>query len=80
LISPASLTLNAEGVLGVKTVSEAGMVEFVPVNAVGEDPAGLWVTGLPSEATVITVGHQEVIPGQAVDVELTQSADSARLI
>jgi len=80
LISPASLTLNAEGVLGVKTVSEAGTVEFVPVNAVGEDPAGLWVTGLPSEATVITVGHQEVIPGQAVDVELTQSADSARLI
>jgi hypothetical protein len=56
------------------------MVEFVPVNAVGEDAAGLWVTGLPSEATVITVGHQEVIPGQAVDVELTQSADSARLI
>ena len=80
LVSPASLTLNAEGVLGVKTVSESGMVEFVPVSAVAEDSAGLWVTGLPIEATVITVGHQEVIPGQAVDVELAPNAKPARLI
>ena len=74
LISAASLTLNAEGEIGVKTVLDGGRVSFVPVSTVGEETSGLWVTGLPSKAVVITIGHQEVVPGQVVDVRLAEGA------
>ena len=74
LISPASLTLNADGQIGVKTVLDSGLVSFVPVSTVGEETRGLWVTGLPGRAVVITVGHQEVVPGQVVDVRIADGA------
>ena len=74
LISPASLTLNADGEIGVKTVLDGGLVSFVPVSTVGEETRGLWVTGLPGTAVVITVGHQEVVPGQVVDVRIADGA------
>ena len=74
LISPASLTLNADGEIGVKTVLDGGFVSFVPVSTVGEETRGLWVTGLPGTAVVITVGHQEVVPGQVVDVRIAEGA------
>ena len=31
---------------------------------------GLWVTGLPERATVITVGQEYVINGQIVNAEI----------
>ena len=74
LISPASLTLNADGEIGVKTVLDGGTVTFIPVSTIGEETNGLWVTGLPGSAVVITVGHQEVVPGQVVDVRLADGA------
>ena len=74
LISPASLTLNADGEIGVKTVVDGGTVTFIPVSTIGEETSGLWVTGLPGKAVVITVGHQEVVPGQVVDVRLADGA------
>ncbi len=71
LISPASMVLNDEGLLGVRIVDGQGTVRFRPVSIVSEGPKGIWVNGLPERATLITVGQEEVYDGQAVKVDLS---------
>lgn len=66
-ISPALLELDDEGRLGVKLVTDDGRVAFEPVEIVRADPQGVWVSGLPDRARVITVGGGFVSPGQNVD-------------
>lgn len=65
-LSPALLTLDDEGVLGVRTVNGDAVVEFRPVSVFAAEPDGVWVTGLPPVATVITVGQEFVRRGQTV--------------
>ena len=65
-ISPALLTLNDEGVLGVRTVSAEARVEFKPVTVFATRPDGFWITGLPASATIITVGQEFVRHGEPV--------------
>lgn len=69
LISPASLVLNDEGLVGIKIVEDS-VVRFVPVNIVGEDPGGVWVGGAPERAQIITVGQEDVFEGQVVRISL----------
>ncbi len=66
-ISPALLTLDLEGNLGVKIVNDNGRVEFHPVVIAQSDTDGIWVAGLPESATVIVVGQGYVVPGQLVE-------------
>jgi multidrug efflux system membrane fusion protein len=70
LLSPAALTLDDTGVLGVRTVEEGNRVAFLPVKVVAREERGIWVEGLPNPATVITVGQEFVTDGQIVDVDL----------
>ncbi|MFO1186579.1 MAG: efflux RND transporter periplasmic adaptor subunit [Alphaproteobacteria bacterium] len=63
--SPAILTLNEEGKVGVRTV-ENGVVKFVPVQIISDDKDGVWVAGLPETVTVITVGQEFVTDGAKV--------------
>ncbi|MCC7276151.1 MAG: efflux RND transporter periplasmic adaptor subunit [Alphaproteobacteria bacterium] len=65
-ITPALLALDEKGVLGIKTIDEADGVVFQPVRIVGDGPEGMWVTGLPERARVITVGQEFVRAGQKV--------------
>jgi multidrug efflux system membrane fusion protein len=65
-VTPAVLTLDEAGVVGVKTVDADGRVAFHPVELVGDNPDGMWITGLPETATVIVVGQEFVTAGQAV--------------
>jgi len=65
-ISPALLTLNDNGSVGVKTVDEAGIVVFNSVKMVSDTQDGIWLTGLPQHAQIITVGQEFVAEGQAV--------------
>ena len=65
-VSPAVLTLSDAGVIGVKIVDEEDTVRFRPVGIVADTPEGIWLTGLPDRATVITVGQEFVLPGQKV--------------
>lgn len=60
------LALNDAGDIGVKTVGADNIVSFSPVQIVGDDPDGIWITGLPEETTVITVGQDYVLAGEAV--------------
>lgn len=65
-ISPAILTLTDEGLLGVRSV-EDGKVVFHEVEIVHQDSDGAWITGLPEEVTLITVGQEFVRDGQEVN-------------
>jgi multidrug efflux system membrane fusion protein len=66
-ISPALLTLDTGGALGIYVVDELQRADFVPVNIVRTDTDGIWVAGLPETARVITVGQGYVTPGQQVE-------------
>jgi multidrug efflux system membrane fusion protein len=74
LLPQSVLTLDDDGVLGVRTV-EDGKVAFHAVTIVSDTREGVWVTGLPIRADVITVGQENVTEGQAV--EASPAADTA---
>jgi multidrug efflux system membrane fusion protein len=64
-ISPGILVLNDNGVVGVRIV-ESSIVHFKPVNIISDGPDGMWVSGLPSGTSVITVGQEFVAEGSRV--------------
>jgi multidrug efflux system membrane fusion protein len=64
-ISSGILVLSDGGVIGVRVV-ENGVVRFKPVQIVSDSPDGMWVTGLPNLAEVITVGQEFVSEGSRV--------------
>lgn len=77
LVPPSSVTLDDGGLLGVKTLNGDNEVEFHRVQIVGEstriDESGFWVTGLPDEVTLITVGQELVFEGQIVNANFDWS-------
>jgi len=70
LVPASALTLDDDGNPGLKTVNRDSEVEFHSVTIIGEETGlerrGLWVTGLPSTVTVVTLGQELVFPGQTV--------------
>lgn len=67
LFSPALLVLNDRGQVGVRTINEESVVDFVPVEILADSANGVWVAGLPQRVTIITVGQDYVRPGQKVE-------------
>lgn len=65
-ITPAVLTLNDQGQVGVKIVDDKDQVVFVPVGIVAETTDGVWVDGLEPSVRLITVGQEFVSDGQTV--------------
>lgn len=65
-LSPAILSLGPEGALGVKIVDGEGRVDFRAIDIVRAESEGVWVTGLPDTARVITVGQGFVSAGERV--------------
>ncbi len=76
-ISPAVLTLDEQGQLGIKVLDENNIVSFEAIEVVSDQAAGLWVTGLPNEVTVVTVGQEYIRTGQEVDVTLDDAEPQA---
>lgn len=66
LISPALLTLDDSGQVGVKVVQEGEIARFVPVRILEDTPDGVWIHGLPDRATLISVGQEYVGDGEKV--------------
>lgn len=66
-VSPAILSLAADGRIGVMTVDAQNRVAFNPVEIARSEPDGVWVTGLPPIANIITVGQGYVTAGQQVE-------------
>ena len=63
-LSASTLTLNDNGVIGVRTVDENDTVVFMPVKILADSREGVWVTGLPETVEVITVGQEYVAQGR----------------
>ena len=66
-VSPASLSLSDTGAIGAKIVNNEGIVQFVEVKIVSDTATGVWLTGLPTSAELITVGQELVFHGQKVE-------------
>lgn len=66
-VSPAILTLNDAGDIGVKIVDGQKTVRFMPVRILTDEPSAMWIAGLPDQIQIITVGQDFVIDGQKVD-------------
>lgn len=69
------LTLNDDGVVGVKAVVD-GVVRFKPVQIIADEIDGAWVTGLSVQETLITLGQEFVVSGQKVKAVATSDAES----
>lgn len=69
-LSPALLSLNDSGVLGVKSVDGEGVVHFHPVEILKSERDGLWLAGLPESVDLITVGQGFVRSGDRVEAVL----------
>lgn len=65
-LSPALLTLADDGTIGVKSVDESDMVRFHAVQIVRSGADGVWVSGLPDDLRIISVGQGFVVHGQHV--------------
>lgn len=67
LLPQSALTLNDEGILGVRTIDVDNIVAFYPVTLMRDTPQGVWLTGLNDLANVIVLGQEYVIAGVEVD-------------
>ncbi len=67
VLSPALLSLDEAGTIGVKSVDARNRVVFHPVQVVNSNDAGISVSGLPEELQLITVGGGFVKPGELVE-------------
>ncbi|MBT8080628.1 MAG: efflux RND transporter periplasmic adaptor subunit [Gammaproteobacteria bacterium] len=76
-VSPSLLTLDDEGNLGVKIVNDEGVVEFYNADIAKSSSDGVWIAGLPTVATIITVGQGFVTSGAAVQTVPEDDVDSA---
>jgi len=78
-ISPAILSLGTSGELGIKTVDDENRVAFSLVTIVRAQTDGIWVTGLPETADIITVGQGFVQAGDLVAPQVEGAALQAEL-
>lgn len=65
-VSPASLSLSDTGAIGAKIVDNDDIVQFIEVQIVSDTATGVWLTGLPPNVELITVGQELVFAGQQV--------------
>jgi len=72
-ISPSLLNLETDGTIGVKTLDDQDRVVFHPVEIARSQTDGIWVTGLPETARIITVGQGYVLAGQTVEPDDTRA-------
>jgi multidrug efflux system membrane fusion protein len=69
-VSPAILSLDEKGAIGVRIVDDGHKVRWAPVKIVADTADGVWISGLPKSVMIITVGQDFVSPGQDVKVEV----------
>jgi multidrug efflux system membrane fusion protein len=74
--SPALLGLDDAGRIGVRILDDGNRVRFVPVTILGDDKDGVWVDGLPEQATLVTIGQEFVTDGQVVQPVEESLADA----
>ena len=76
-ISPSILMLGEAGELGIRTVNEDDQVEFKRIDILEDSMEGIWITGLPKNTRIITVGQEYVFQGQTVNVKEISASPEA---
>lgn len=80
-VTPAVLTLNDAGEVGVKRIDADDRVRFNPVQLIDDTPDGIWLAGLPEHVRLIVVGQEFVREGQRVrpvpEIERASTGDAA---
>ena len=66
LLPQSVLTLNDQGDMGVRLVTEDDTAAFRPVQLLRDTPEGVWLAGLPENADVIVIGQEYVTDGVRV--------------
>lgn len=75
-VSPSAMSLGSDGELGVKAVDENDQVRFLPIQMVSTTLDGAWVTGIPADTRVITLGQGFVNVGETVTPNLANQGNS----
>jgi len=75
-LSPSALSLGDDGELGVKLIDNNNEVVFNPIQLVSSTLEGAWVTGIPDNSRVITLGQGFVKQGQVVEPVLAASQNN----
>ncbi len=73
LIAQSTLTLDDDGVLGVRSIAEGNIAKFMPVTLLRDTAEGVWVTDLPDAIDIITIGQEFVIDGVKVAPTFTEA-------
>ena len=76
-ISPSILMLGEAGELGIRTVNEDDQVEFKKIEILEDSMEGIWITGLPKNTRIITIGQEYVFQGQTVNVKEISASPEA---
>ncbi len=72
-VSPALLSLDKRGSIGIKTLDSNQTVEFHPIHVIRTDVNGIWISGLDEQVDIITVGQGYVSVGERVEVTYEDS-------
>tara|TARA_B100000035_G_scaffold315156_1_gene334157 strand:+ start:599 stop:1654 length:1056 start_codon:yes stop_codon:yes gene_type:complete len=70
IIPLSILRLDEAGNIGVRVVNKDNLVEFYTVEIIQDTENGVWVTGLPFNSRIITVGQDYVNNNEKVDIAI----------
>lgn len=70
-VSAALGRLDEQGRIGLHILDEEDRIQFVPIEIIRARADGVWVTGLPDRARIVTISQGTLRPGQLVDVQET---------
>ena len=70
LVPLSILRLDVKGNLGLRIVNEKDVVKFYKIEFLQDTAEGVWVTGLPLNSRIITVGQDYVNNNEKVDVAI----------
>jgi multidrug efflux system membrane fusion protein len=65
-LPPSLLTLHDDGRLGVMAVDESDKAMFFPLSLIRSQEGGVWVSGLPDKARLVTFGQGFIQSGEKV--------------
>ena len=75
LVPSSTILLSDKGSTMIRVLDSNQIVESHKVTAVGESDNGIWVTGLPEEVVLVTVGQNYIIDGEHVEPAFPANSD-----
>ncbi len=73
-LSPSVLVLDDDGNVGVHVLDDTHTAHFTPIRIVRDAQDGMWLAGLPEQATIATRGTAFIHDGQKVRVKQISSS------